>query len=438
MTFSLTEATGSDADLETIVAIVNATSPEEPTSIEELRWQDSTYPGGTRFLARADGQPVGAGGGGPDLRATRPSSTACGRRSRSVPAARRQGIGSAILAAVSARGRRRRQVRPPHARIRGASRRDRLPDPPRVHRVRTKQGGRAPPRRHGAAGRRATDGHRHHHAGRTAGPRRRRARGGDRGIRRHPRRRGADRRPATLAEFRARDVDRPQIPHDAFMLAARGRSGTRRRLREPDPDPRPGAPKVLARHDGGGPRLAWSRHRAGAQAGDGPLGDRSTGSTPWRPATTPTTHPMRAVNARLGYRPLPDLLIMRGPLSPVASWTSHDGAEAGADASCLPIPRPTTRSAPSMRGPAAWRRRTSPAVATRTRRSAVARSASTSASWWSWSLVLVLGGFVLGIADRVAPGRRRVTIAGCRALAPSSTRRPGSGPRSGSSKRPAS
>ncbi len=34
--------------------------------------------------------------------------------------------------------------------------------------------------------------------------------------------------------------------------------------------------------------------------------------------------PMRAINARLGYEPLPDTLVMRGPCS-VASWTDDRG-----------------------------------------------------------------------------------------------------------------
>ena len=39
-----------DADLASIAAVVNEVMPEDPTSVEELRWQDANFPG-TRFVA---------------------------------------------------------------------------------------------------------------------------------------------------------------------------------------------------------------------------------------------------------------------------------------------------------------------------------------------------------------------------------------------------
>ena len=59
MTLAIREAAG-DADLATYAAIVNAGSPEDPTSVAELRWSDATYPGGLRLLADLDGRTVGA------------------------------------------------------------------------------------------------------------------------------------------------------------------------------------------------------------------------------------------------------------------------------------------------------------------------------------------------------------------------------------------
>ena len=35
----------SDDDLATLVAINDATTPDEPTTLDELRWADATYPG---------------------------------------------------------------------------------------------------------------------------------------------------------------------------------------------------------------------------------------------------------------------------------------------------------------------------------------------------------------------------------------------------------
>ncbi|MDQ3127013.1 MAG: hypothetical protein M3Q66_00950 [Chloroflexota bacterium] len=52
-------ASSDDADLELIAAIVNRTSPEDGTSVEELRWSSATDPGEARFIAELDGQPAG-------------------------------------------------------------------------------------------------------------------------------------------------------------------------------------------------------------------------------------------------------------------------------------------------------------------------------------------------------------------------------------------
>ena len=64
MAVTLRLAGEGDADLGAIAAIVNAVSPDDPTSIEELRWADRTYPGGARFLAEAAGRPIGVGTAG--------------------------------------------------------------------------------------------------------------------------------------------------------------------------------------------------------------------------------------------------------------------------------------------------------------------------------------------------------------------------------------
>lgn len=90
----------SEADLEALVTIAAATTPEEPTSLDELRWADETYPGAVRYVAALDGAIVGAATVGrihvqapdyPDLWAT------LGVR----PVARRQGVGTALLDAIA-------------------------------------------------------------------------------------------------------------------------------------------------------------------------------------------------------------------------------------------------------------------------------------------------------------------------------------------------
>ena len=55
MTVTIREAARDDADLATIVAIVNAVTPGDPTSIDEIHWADATYPGTVRLLAEIEG-----------------------------------------------------------------------------------------------------------------------------------------------------------------------------------------------------------------------------------------------------------------------------------------------------------------------------------------------------------------------------------------------
>jgi hypothetical protein len=59
MTTTIREAGPGDVDLAAIVDVVNAVTPDDPTSIDELCWSDATYPGSVRFLAELDGRPVG-------------------------------------------------------------------------------------------------------------------------------------------------------------------------------------------------------------------------------------------------------------------------------------------------------------------------------------------------------------------------------------------
>jgi len=115
-----------------------------------------------------------------------------------------------------------------------------------------------------------------------------------------------------LAEFRARDVDRPGIPPEAFMIAVDEVSGDvvgyACLLMVPGSD-------TVAWHDMTGVLRAW-RGRGIAMALK-----RATiawaiqhGLTALETGNDEANAGMRAVNARLGYQPLPDEVVMRGPL----------------------------------------------------------------------------------------------------------------------------
>jgi GNAT superfamily N-acetyltransferase len=312
MRFSLTEATGSDADLETIVAIVNATSPEEPASVEELRWQDTTYPGGKRFLAWADGRPVGAGTVG-RIFIYPPEFDGLWATVTVVPAARRQGMGSAILAAVSVvareAGKSALHVPASEARPDGIAflAHRGFTEYDRSKAVELQLAGMSPPAVEPPPGIVIT----------TLAERPDLVAGVHAvAIEAFADIPGGGEPPVagTLAEFRAREVDRPQIPHDAFMLALDAESGTvvgyASLLLLPDPVIR------RAGHDMTAVARAWRGRgvaRALKLATIGWAVER--GLAVLETGNDTDNAPMRAVNARLGYRPLPDLLTMRGPVA---------------------------------------------------------------------------------------------------------------------------
>ena len=103
--FTIRAAT-EEADLERLVAIVNATSPEDPTTLDEIRWSDATYPGTARFLAELDGRAVGAATVG-RIYMYPPEYPALWASIGVLPEARRQGVGERLLHEISgvARGR---------------------------------------------------------------------------------------------------------------------------------------------------------------------------------------------------------------------------------------------------------------------------------------------------------------------------------------------
>ena len=59
MTVAIRRASGSPADLATVVAVTNANRPEWSTTVDDLTWADETYPGTVRFLAELEGRAIG-------------------------------------------------------------------------------------------------------------------------------------------------------------------------------------------------------------------------------------------------------------------------------------------------------------------------------------------------------------------------------------------
>lgn len=119
-----------------------------------------------------------------------------------------------------------------------------------------------------------------------------------------------------LTEFRARDVDRPGILPGAFMIAID--QATDEVVGYASLMLLPGSTSV-AWHDMTAVRRAW-RGRGIATVLKLATIDWAirNGLSALETGNDEDNAGMRAVNTRLGYRPLPDELTMRGPLLPPA------------------------------------------------------------------------------------------------------------------------
>lgn len=118
----------------------------------------------------------------------------------------------------------------------------------------------------------------------------------------------------TLEEFAARDIDQPDIPRDAFFLALDEASGT---VAGYASLVFAAGSTTLAHHDMTAVRRAYRgrgiaralKEATIAWAIDHGLEALQTGNDV-------NNAPMRAINAALGYRPMPDRVGLQGPLAP--------------------------------------------------------------------------------------------------------------------------
>jgi GNAT superfamily N-acetyltransferase len=306
---SIRAADGGDADLAAFVEIVNDASPDESTSIDELRWADATYPGAARFLAEVDGGPVGAASVG-RIYMYPPEFDGLWASIHVLGPFRNQGIGTGLLEAVSERarsaGKTSLHVPATEERPEGIAflTRRGFVEYERAKIIRLELAGLTPPAIdmpdgvslvtlaerpdlvpgvHTVAVEAFAD-----------------IPGGD-----EPTAAG------DLVEFRVRDVDRPSIPPGAFMIALETATGQV-----------VGYASLLMLP--GSTRAAWHDMTAMARAwrGRGLAGALKRATIGWAIGNGLDTLEsgndidnvaMRAVNARLGYRPIADRLVLRGP-----------------------------------------------------------------------------------------------------------------------------
>ena len=298
-----------DRDLETHIAILNATNPESPTSLEEIRWSDATYPGTERFLAELDGRAVGAASVG-RIYVFPPDHPALWAVIGVMPDARRTGIGERLLGEVSSvawsRGKAELMLRcaddRPEA-IAFLAHRG-FAEEERSKTVRLELAGRRVPDVAPPPGIELT----------TIAARPDLVEGVHAvALESFPDVPG--REPMAvgdLAEFRARDVDRPSVPKDAFYVAVDtergGVVGYACLLMQP-------GSTTVAYHDMTAVLRAYRGRGIARQLKNATIvWAIEHGLTALETGNDEANAPMRAVNARLGYRPLPDEVLMRGPL----------------------------------------------------------------------------------------------------------------------------
>jgi GNAT superfamily N-acetyltransferase len=300
----------SEADLAAVADLTTAITPDDPMTVAEMRWADVTYPGTIRYLAEVDGRPVGAASVG-RIYVYPPEYPDAYAHIVVEASHRRRGIGEALLVAVSDGARRSGKtglhLRASDARPEGIAFLEHrgFTELERARMVELRLEGLEPPVVDMPAGSSITTLALRpdlvvgvHQVALEAFediP------GGDDPI-----------VAGDLAEFRGRDVDRPGIPPDAFMIALDDATGDvvgyACLLFVP-------GSTTVAWHDMTAVRRTW-RGRGLAT-----VLKRATiawaienGLTALVTGNDEANAGMRAVNARLGYTPLPDEVFLRGPL----------------------------------------------------------------------------------------------------------------------------
>jgi mycothiol synthase len=299
-----------DADLATLAAITVAVTPDEPNSLDNLRWADATYPGATRLLAELDGRAVGAATVG-RIYVLPADFDGFWATIVVLPDARRRGIGGALLASVSDRaraaGKHALHLPASEGRPEGIAflTRRGFVEYERSKVVRLELDGLEPPAVEPPAGVSLT----------TLAARPDLVEGVHAvAVEAFADIPGGDEPTAAgdLAEFVARDVERPSIPQDAFFVAVddatEGVVGYASLLLLP-------GRSDAAWHDMTAVVRAWRGRGLALALKHATIGWAiANGLTELVTGNDIHNAPMRAVNARLGYRPTPDRLVMRGPL----------------------------------------------------------------------------------------------------------------------------
>ena len=114
-----------------------------------------------------------------------------------------------------------------------------------------------------------------------------------------------------IEQWRTFAVDRPDLPHDGCVVALAGDEVVGwATMGLPAARPGVGVPQ----HDRRAARVARPWRGGRPEARDASRGPSRAGWTVLETENDEANAPMRAINRRLGYRPLPDRVLMRAPL----------------------------------------------------------------------------------------------------------------------------
>jgi GNAT superfamily N-acetyltransferase len=304
-----------DAGRAAYIAIRNATTPDSPDSLENLRWADATYPGGALFLAEnADGLAVGAASAG-RIYMHGPEFERWWLGLWVHPDARRRGIGEALLRAASdaarAAGKAGFQTELSERHTEGLRflAAHGFVETDRSEAVRLELAGLTPRAGDLPPGIALT----------TLAERPDLLPGVHRvAVEAFPDipTGGEPMYVGTFEEFVARDVDHVDVPRDAFILAVDEATGEVAGYGNLEYEP--GNPRV-AWHEMTAVRPAWRGRGIATAIKQAVIAWAiANGLEALETGNDETNAPMRAVNARLGYRPLPDVIGFQGPLAPEA------------------------------------------------------------------------------------------------------------------------
>lgn len=320
MTTAVIRPVADDADLARLIAVNNAVTPDDPMSLETIRYADSLYPGSARFVAELGGRTVGGATVG-RIFVYPPEHPQLWGTVTVRPDVRRQGIGSRLLAAISAHaeaaGKTGLEMRVTTDRPEGIAFLEHrgFVELERSHMVRLTLAGVERPSAAMPAGLRLTTlaaepdlvAGVHAVALETFGD----IPGGDTPM-----------AVGDLAEFRARDVDAPTIPTDGFMVAVDEVGGDV--VGYASLSFLPGSTTV-AWHDMTAVRRRWRGRGVATALKEATIAWAiDHGLTALETGNDEANASMRSVNTRLGYVPMPIEIGMRGPL-----FRLPDGVVAG-------------------------------------------------------------------------------------------------------------